>query len=88
MKEAVVHTSVKILVVIYAVLLSLVIILAAPVSLLVWGVCLALNEIVKVGRLVSFYLLGGGALAARQMLNGKLPQSANATRRKHNVRQG
>ena len=87
MKRAVVHMSVKILVVIYAVLLSLVIILGVPASLLVWVTCLALNEIVKVGQLVSFYLLGGGALVARQMLNGKLPQSANAIRRKHNVSQ-
>ena len=79
--------SVKILVVIYPVLISLVIVLGVPASLLVWVVCLALNEIAKVGQLVSFYLLGGGALAARQMLNGKLPQSVNAIRRKHNVSQ-
>ena len=88
MKEAVVRMSVKTLVVTYALLLSLVIILAVPVSLLVWVVCLVLSEIVKVGQLVYYCLCALGALVAKQMLNGKLPQSANATRRKHNVRQG
>ena len=88
MKEAVVRMSVKTLAVTYALLLSLVIILAVPVSLLVWVVCLVLSEIVKVSQLVYCWLSALGALVAKQMLNGKLPQSANATRRKHNVRQG
>ena len=88
MKEAVVHTSVKILAVIYAVLLSLVIILAAPASLLAWVVCLVLSEIVRVSRLVYFWLSALGEQVVRRTLNEKLPQSANATRRKHNVRQG
>lgn len=88
MKEAVVRMSVKTLVVTYALLLSLVIILAAPASLLVWGVCLVLSEIVRVSRLVYFWLSALGEQVVRQTLNEKLPQSANATRRKHNVRQG
>ena len=87
MREAVVRMSVKILAVIYGVLLSLVIILAVPLSLLVWLVCVALNETARVARLVFYFPLELGELAVRQMLGRKLPQSANETRRKHELRQ-
>lgn len=88
MREAVVLMSVRILAVTYAALLSLVIILAVPLSLPVWLAWLALSEIAKVVRLVYSYLSALGEQVVKRTLNGKLPQSANATRRKHNVRQG
>jgi hypothetical protein len=50
MKRGVVHTSVKILAVIYAGLLGLATILVAPLFLLGWGACEALREIVKAVR--------------------------------------
>jgi len=88
MKEAVVRMSVRILVVTYALLFVLVIILAVLVSLLVWVVCLVLSEIVRVSQLVYYCLCALGAQVQKRTLKEKLPQSANATRRKHNVRQG
>ena len=87
MKKAVVRMSVKILAVIYGVLLSLVIILAVPVSLLVWLVCVVLNETARVVRLVFYFPLELGELIARQMLGRKLPQSASETGPQHELRQ-
>ena len=88
MKGGVAHTSVKMLAVIYAGLLGLATVLAAPLFLLGWGVCAVLRGIVRVVRRVFSYLSALGEQLVKRMLNGKLPQSANATRRKHNVRQG
>ena len=87
MKEVVVRMSVRILAVTYALLFVLVIILAVPLSLLVWPVCLALSGIARGAQLVFFYLFEHGAQVVKRTLKEKLPQSANATRRKHNVRQ-
>ena len=80
-------TNERILVAICAALFALVIILVAPLFLLGWGVCEALREIVKAVRRAYSSLSRLGEQTVKRTLKRKLPQSANATRRKHNVRQ-
>jgi hypothetical protein len=70
MRQGVVHTSVKILAVIYAGLLGLATILAAPLFLLGWQVCEALKGIVRVVRRVFSSLSKLGERIAKRMQEG------------------
>ena len=81
-------TNAQILAATYGVLLGLATIPAVLAFLLAWVGCLGLSEIAKVDLPACSSHCKHGAQVQKRTLKEKLPQSANATRRKHNVRQG
>jgi hypothetical protein len=88
MKQGDGPTNAQILAATYGVLLGLATIPAVLAFLLAWVACLGLSEIAKVDLPACSCRYEHGAQVQKRTLKEKLPQSANATRRKHNVRQG